>query len=318
MGTYLINAETQKLEMHFSREEYMELAEDMKRRIKSACLFSRRSGAWVSRGKYPNTYTAEKIAKEIGLEYTGIEGEADFAAQAARNAARAQERADRYEARAAAKTREGEVLTAPIERVRGDIAFMTQPNINSSAGRAFTRQRERMFAAYDRGMEAFRQSEWYEQKAEWLRQKASSTPDKGFCERRIKEASHDIKALRNNLAYYEGIAKRVETGEMVRWGNGETVTPEHIEDTIARAEMQLAQEMSKEAYYTELLEALGGLTYSRENVHAGDMVKVSSYGWYEVVRANPKTVTVNTGHGFQLKFTCGEILEVKGKEVKEE
>jgi len=313
MGTYLLNAETQKLELHFTREEYMALSEDMKRRIKSACLFSRRSGAWVSRGKYPNTYTAEKIAKEIGLEYTGIEGEADFAAQKERSAERAQERADRYEARAERKEREGETLCAPIERVRGDIAFMTQPNINSTAGRAFTRQRERMFAAYDRGMEAYRQSEWYAQQAERLRKESAATPDRGFCERRIKEARHDIKALRNNLAYYDGIAKRVESGEMTAWGNGEPVSIERIEETIARAEMQLAQAMGKEAYYTEMLEAQGGLIYSRENVRAGDMVKIRRYGWYTVIRANPKSVTVDTGHGYSLKFTYGEIDEVKAK-----
>lgn len=43
--------------------------------------------------------------------------------------------------------------------MHGDIAFFTQPNINSSAGRAFANKR--MFAAYERGFEEFKKSEYY-------------------------------------------------------------------------------------------------------------------------------------------------------------
>lgn len=46
----IVNRETEKLELHFSREEYMALSESDQAEIKSNFLFSRRAGAWVSSG----------------------------------------------------------------------------------------------------------------------------------------------------------------------------------------------------------------------------------------------------------------------------
>lgn len=150
---YIINRETDKLELHFTKEEYQALGEESKSGIKSNFLFSRRGGCWVSRAKRPNLYYAEKVAKDFGAEYQGKTGEElTFAEKIERQADRAAVRADRMEEKAAAAEQSGEQLQKPINARRGDIAFFTQPNINTSAGRAFTRQREKMFAAYDRGI----------------------------------------------------------------------------------------------------------------------------------------------------------------------
>ena len=65
---YIINRETEKLELHFSKEEYQALPEADKAKIKSNFLFSKRGSCWVSRAKRPNLYYAEKTAKELGAE----------------------------------------------------------------------------------------------------------------------------------------------------------------------------------------------------------------------------------------------------------
>jgi len=45
---------------------------------------------------------------------------------------------DRYDGYASNAAKCGEQLQKPLNDMHGDIAFFTQPNINSSAGRAFT------------------------------------------------------------------------------------------------------------------------------------------------------------------------------------
>ena len=148
MDCYIFNRETQKLELHFSRESYMALSEELKKEIKSNFLFSRKADAWVSRAKFPNLSWAEAVAKKLGLTDGGKVGEAlTFGEQMERKAERAEARAERYELNAGRAAQRGEELQKPINDMHGDTAFFTQPNINSSAGRAFANSREKMFAA---------------------------------------------------------------------------------------------------------------------------------------------------------------------------
>jgi len=51
MSEYIMNMETQKLELHFEKADYMALSEELKKEIKSNFLFSRKAGAWISRTK---------------------------------------------------------------------------------------------------------------------------------------------------------------------------------------------------------------------------------------------------------------------------
>lgn len=62
MSEYIMNKETGKIELHFDKADYLALAEDQKKDIKSNYLFSRVKRAWVSRAKFPNLYRAEKVA----------------------------------------------------------------------------------------------------------------------------------------------------------------------------------------------------------------------------------------------------------------
>lgn len=310
---YIINRETDKLELHFTKEEYQALGEESKSKIKSNFLFSRRGGCWVSRAKRPNLYYAEKVAKDLGAEYQGKTGEElTFAEKIERQADRAAVRADRMEEKAAAAEQRGEQLQKPINARRGDIAFFTQPNINTSAGRAFTRQREKMFAAYDRGFEAFKKSEYYAQRAELARRTADRAheKDKGFCDRRVKDAEKNIRAIQKNLTSYRTLLERLNSGETVKRYSGEAYEQQEVERWIEDAEERLESEISRLCYYQSCIDDLGGVQFSKENIKPGYVVKIKHYNDCTVLRTGPKNIIYRTPNGFNLTAAYAEILEI--------
>lgn len=317
---YIINRETDKLELHFSKEEYQAMPDETKSTIRSNFLFSRRGGCWVSRAKRPHLSYVERIAKDLGAEYQGKTGEElTFEEKMERQADRAAARADRMEARSDAAAQRGEALQKPIENRRGDIAFFTQPNINTSAGRAFTRKRERMFAAFDRGFEEFKKSEYYAQRAEVARRTANleNSKDKAFCDRRVKDAQKNIKAIRKNLDHYHAMLECYGMGEQQKRFDGTPIERAEIERWIEDAEERLESEISRLCYYQSCIDELGGVQFSKENIKPGYVVKIKHYNDCTVLRTGPKNFTYRTPNGFDLTAAYAEILEiVKAEEAK--
>ena len=293
MSEYIMNKETGKIELHFDKADYLALPEDKKREIKSNFLFSRAAGAWVSRCKFPHLYRPEQVAKSLGLENGGSVGEfLTFEEQQEKKAERAEARADRYEYKAEKAQQEGKRLQAPIDRMHGDIAFFTQPNINTSAGRAFTRQRNRMWDAWERGFEEFKKSEYYEQAAETARKTAQKPTDKGFCERRIKEAEKTIRAQRKNITeHYQPRLDKINAGEIVKTWDGRTMTADEIEGWIEEAEQITEQAISKICYYKQCIEDLGGIQFSKENLQPGQLVILTRCKEpVKIQKCNPTTI----------------------------
>jgi len=72
---FIVNKETGKLELHFTKEYYQALDEDTRREIKSNFLWSRRAACWISRRKEPNLEPASRIANNLGLFDAGETGE---------------------------------------------------------------------------------------------------------------------------------------------------------------------------------------------------------------------------------------------------
>ena len=170
MNDYVMNMETHKLEFHFEKEDYLALPEDLKKEINNNFLFSGKSNTWVSRAKFPNLRRAEEVAKKLGLTDGGKTGERlSFEEQMEREAKRAQERSERCELKSDQAAERDKALEKPVEDMGRDPSFFTQPLINSSAGRAFPNERNRMFAAWDKGLEEFKKSEYYARKAETAR-----------------------------------------------------------------------------------------------------------------------------------------------------
>ena len=310
---YIINRETEKLELHFSKEEYQALPESDKGKIKSSFLFSKRGGCWVSRAKIPNLWRAEQVAKSLGAENQGKTGELlSFEEKMERKAARAEERAERMDARADAAEQRGEQLQKPINARRGDIAFFTQPNINTSSGRTFTRQRERMFAAFERGMDEFKKSEYYAERAEAARRTANleNSKDKAFCDRRVKDAQKNIKAIQKNLDHYHAMLEFDGMGEQQKRFDGTPIERAEIERWIEDAEERLESEISRLCYYQSCIDEQGGVQFSKENIKPGYVVKIKYYNDCTVLRTGPKNIIYRTPNGFDLTAAYAEILEI--------
>lgn len=310
---YIINRETDKLELHFSKEEYQAMPDETKSTIRSNFLFSRRGGCWVSRAKRPHLSYVERIAKDLGAEYQGKTGEElTFEEKMERQADRAAARAERMDARSDAAAQRGEALQKPVENMRGDIAFFTQPNINTSAGRAFTRQRERMFAAFDRGFEEFKKSEYYAQRAEVARRTANleNSKDKAFCGRRVKDAQKNIKAIHKNLDHYHAMLECDGMGEQQKRFDGTPIERAEIERWIEDAEERLESEISRLCYYQSCIDDLGGVQFSKENIKPGYVVKIKHYNDCTVLRTGPKNIIYRTPNGFNLTAAYAEILEI--------
>lgn len=294
---YILNLETSKLELHFDKADYDALAEDLKKEIKSNFLWGRRSNCWISRCKEPNLAWARRCAEKIGLEDAGKTGERlSFAEQMERKAERAERRAERYEDHADAARAKGEALRKPINDMHGDIAFFTQPNINTSAGRAFTRRRERMFAAFDRGFEELRKSDYWKDRAAIAQATASQKElkDKGFICRRIKEQESSARKLRKSIEQYEQYAAAYEKGEtpLDPFGSPLRADADAVQRQLDIWLDRLEVVLDKLGFYQDCLDKLGGVEFSRENIKPGYVVSVRRLGCGTVLSAGPKKCTV--------------------------
>lgn len=90
MKQVIFNRETLKIELHFDKADYTVLSDDEKARVKSAFLWSKRGGCWVSRAKEPNLYEAKRIARDLGFGDVEKVGERlTFAEQVERDRERA-------------------------------------------------------------------------------------------------------------------------------------------------------------------------------------------------------------------------------------
>ena len=313
---YIINMETNKLELHFDKSSYQALTEAEKSEIKSNFLFSRYGSCWVSRCKFPSLYRAEEVAKKIGLENAGKIGQHSFEAEMEAKQAKAEARAERYETYADNATARGNALQAPIESMHGDIAFFTQPNINTSSGRAFTNRRNKMWSAWERGWDEFKKSEYFKDRAEAARQtaKGCQTHDIAFCERRIKEAQHDINAQKKIIDRYTKQLEQHENGLPVigMWGEQIEVDPEALKNAIERAETIAEQAADKIAYYNNMIEAQGGQKYTANDIKVGDVVIVGRRR-YTIVSKGKINFVGKTDNGFTLQEQISAITEIESK-----
>lgn len=322
MSEYVMNMETQKLELHFEKADYMALSEELKKEIKSNFLFSRKAGAWISRAKFPNLWYAETVAKKIGLTDGGKSGETlTFAEQMERKTKKAEARAERYDHKSENARDKAVALQKPINDMHGDVAFFTQPNINSSSGHAFTNRRNRMFAAWERGFDEFKKSEYYAERAEAARQTAAETKptDKGFIIRRIKEAEKTIRAQKKNLESYRKTLEQIKQGKTFKRYNGTPITADTVQKWIEDAELIIENAISKSIYYHECLEKVGGVAFSKDNIKAGYIVKIKRWGNCKVIgtgRVNITYEVMNVPGGVPLKAAYAEIESIVSDTVQ--
>ena len=328
MRQYIFNLETTKLELHFEKSEYGALTDEQRSDLKSAFLWSRTGGCWVSRAKEPNLWRAKQIAAKLGFIEEQREGERlSFSEQVERQTDRAERRAERYEQYAENAERRGAALQQPLNRMRGDIAFFTQPIIAGHAGsQAYARQPERMFAQYERGFEEYRKSEYFQNRAQTARVTADGAKyrDVAYLDRRIKECKKEIKAREKNIIHYEQTLYAIENGEKKKRFDGTPITAEVVNDWIKR-ELELVEKaMDKQAFLEACVDQCGGIQFSKDNIKIGFQVRLND-GFdseVEVIGAGPQNITyrILTGgaKGMVLQAAYAEIKEIiKAEELRE-
>ena len=323
---FIVNRETGKLELHFDKATYQALDDDVKAEIKSNFLWGRRSGCWISRCKEPNLYSARRVAQKVGLQDAGKTGERlSFAEQMERKAERAERRAERYDARSEAAEKRGEALQKPINDMHGDIAFFTQPNINTSGGRAFTRRREKMFAAFDRGFEEFRKSAYWQGRADTARATASQKElqNRGFVQRRIAERESSIRKVKKGIEEYEGFLDALERGDTPRdhYGWEIKLTQEQLQEQIETWLDRLEALLDELGFYQGCMDSLGGVKFSRDNIQVGYHVRYRGKNIGEVISRGPKNCTlrdINSRFNYTPVVSYAEIDEIVRKAEAQE
>lgn len=295
MGHYLLNKETQKIEMHFDKSEYLALSEDQKNEIKSNFLWSRGADAWVSRSIHYHGQ-AVNIAEKLGLKNAGKVGERlSYEEELNRKAERAENRAERYEEYAENAEARGKQLQSVLDEHRGDIAFFTQPIIAGHSGsQSFGRRRDKIFDRYFKGFEEYRKSDYFKDRAETARATADKSKLKNpvYLHNRIKECNSTIKKLEGNIVHYEELIERINNGDVLKSVKiGEPLTVEYyqgwIEDTLDKVEY----EIDKLAFLENCLADIGGLQFNNENIKPGYIVQMRSWGRCEIVTAGTVNVT---------------------------
>lgn len=294
MRNYINNLETRHIELHFEKSEYLALSEAQKTELKGAYLWSKSAGAWVSRST-SNHYWAIEVAKKLGFTEEERQGERlSYAEQLAVKVEKAEHRVERMEEHAANAVKRAESLQAGLNSMHGDIAFFTQPNINSSRGRAFTNYRNKLYARYESGMKEYRRSEYFQDRAATAQETADMKQLKNpvYLHNRIKECNSNIKKLQANIVAYEDKIFRIGNGEVITsYVTKEPITVERLEECIQQNLEKMEWEMDKLAFMENCMDEIGGNKFSKDNVKVGYIVGMKRWGRCEILSAGPVNVT---------------------------
>lgn len=274
MKKFILNKETNRIELRFEKSEYMALSDEQKKEIKSYFLWSKASGAWVSRST-KNHYWPLQIAKKLGFEDGGAVGERlSFAEELERKAKKAERRAERFEQYSENAKKRAEGLQAELNSYRGDTAFFTQPIIvGHTESQAFAKRRERIFERYRKGFDEYRKSEYFQDRAETARATADMKQLKNpvYLHNRIKECNANIRALERAMVRAE--------------------EQNNSEDRQNNLLEKMEYEIDKLAYLENCLEEIGGNKFSKDNIKVGYVVKMRRWGRCEIVGTGPVNVT---------------------------
>jgi hypothetical protein len=192
---YKLNADN-KIELYFEgREAYSSLDDAVKSDIKRSFVWGRRRKAWVSRTKGVGIpYQMDKY----NIPFEGADDLSKFSDTQERKYERLENKADRLESRANTKDKKAESLQAEFNRLRGDWSWITQPNIASSSGRAFTRSRDKTFSRYEKGMEMSINADKMREAAESARGRASKAElsSESYLINRVKDGEKAVKKFK--------------------------------------------------------------------------------------------------------------------------
>jgi hypothetical protein len=201
-GAYYVLNSDNKIELHLNgKEGYTSLPENVKTNIKRAFIWGRQRGAWVSRSKDSGIPYS---MREYKIPLQQIDERKEYTEAREQKIERAENKADRYEGYAESREKEAAGLQAEFNRMRKDWSWLTQPNVNTSGGRSFTRQREKVYARYDRGMQSLTKAEQHKQRAQDLRLSASEgeLKSESYLLNRVKEGEKAVRDFEKFTTHY--------------------------------------------------------------------------------------------------------------------
>lgn len=294
MSKYLLNQETQKIEMHFDKSDYMALSDEQKKEIKSCFLWSGKAGAWVSRSTN-NHYRARQIAEKLGLENSGKVGERlSYAEELERKSERAEARAERYEQYSENAEIRAENLQSDFNKYRKDWSWLTQPIIAGHSGsRAFANHKEKVMKRYERGFAEYEKSAYYQDRAATARGTADNAKlqDRVYLHNRIKDCNKNLKKYQESIVAREQNLYKLQNGEVLKAWDGSLLTIEGQEEGIKNTLEKYDYEYGKLEFFEKCLADLGGIQFSKENIKVGYIVNMKRWGRCEILTAGPVNVT---------------------------
>jgi hypothetical protein len=215
---YILNS-ANKIELHLDgKDSYSSLPDAVKNDIKAAFIWGRQRGAWVSRSKDAGIPWR---MRQYNIEFKGQEERRSFEESREMKIERAEHKAERYEAYAESREKKAESLQSEFNRLRKDWSWLTQPYVNTSGGRSFRNQKEKVMSRYERGLESYKIASQHREKSEHYKamSQEKELQKESYLINRVKEGE---KALRNYEKFEENYADALEkidslSGEAQAW-----------------------------------------------------------------------------------------------------
>ena len=305
---YIIDAK-QKAELHLGRDFYKSLETDVKSEIKRYFSWSRGRKAWVSKGNYRN-WGPQGIIEKLNLPRGGRKDRMTFEEQMQQTVDRAEYRAEKYAKRIDNSKQRQEGLQSEFRRLSKDWSWLTQPNVNTTGGRRFSNQRDKVVRRFEKGIEESFKRDHYHQQMETALQTASQSQlsNPTFLQRRIKDAKKEIAVNEKSIPNLERILSTPleDRPQHIRNKNDEYFL-DRMQDRID--DLQTAYE--KLGFYTMKLNELidsGVKVFDQESVKGAAYVKRRGQ-WYKVARVNKTTVS-HSWHVGDWRSTYSEIEDV--------
>jgi hypothetical protein len=198
---YLLNSDN-KVELHLDgKQAYNSLPESVKTDIKRAFIWGRQRGAWVSRSKDCGVPYA---MRGYSIPFNGEQERKSYEESREQKIERAENKAERYEGYAESRERKAESLQSEFNKLRKDWSWLTQPYVNTSGGRSFRNQKEKVMARYGKGFESYKIANQHRETAEALKRSASEAELKSesYLINRVKENEKNVRAFDKFQALY--------------------------------------------------------------------------------------------------------------------
>ena len=193
---YLLNSDN-KIELHLNgKEAYSSLPESIKTDIKRAFIWGRQRGAWVSRSK---DCGVPYSMRAYSIPFNGEQERKSYEESREQKIERAENKAERYEGYAESREKKAESLQSEFNNLRKDWSWLTQPYVNTSGGRRFRNQKEKLMARYDKGFESYKIANQHREKAEDLKRSANEAElkNESYLINRVKENEKNVRAFEN-------------------------------------------------------------------------------------------------------------------------